>query len=782
MIVLILLAFSAGPRTVSSVDAHGDPLLPGAMLRLGTIRWRAHRPQVAFAPDGRTLAVASQRGLSAWDSRTGRVLHEFSFTRHVFALAFSLNGKAVSALGLGERRANLARLGWGDWSRSDRDFEFDTFKTIQYGLAPDGRALVKWRSSGEAPITLLDAASGRELEKWKHAEPGIQTAILAPAGGWAAVINQAGGLLLYRRGKLIRRVERDHGKDAALSSVAFSPDGSSLIAVEGRYLSRYETATGKRTARREMWVDILAFRPDGKEIACATEGRTLLLDALTLKARKVVPMRGGPATSLAYSHDGRRLAIGRGRVVAIHDARTGQRQNPSPGHEGDLSALAFSPDGSRLASADDTGEVIVWNVFTGAALVRIEAKGAVRALAFSPDGRRLAAGDGDFQWGGAKPHSVRVWRTRDGKELLSFDAHLEWVRGIAFASDGRRLVTAGADGRVRWWDASTGKRIGQWQSSRTRQPRLLGVRGPRALIMDEEKAVSWVSPSGEARLVLPGTTPPPYADRLPVIFPAALLEDGRLALGQQEGVGYYNPADGKRSSFFAHPLTGLGPNARNAISPDGRLLVSPGLQLDLPNRRELAALAEGVAACRVALFSPDGSRLALASTDTTIAIYDIHEVRARSYLGGWLNDEKAQRWLVAGQRRGTQRLAARLNEAAAIEARARKLIPGLASDDFDVRERTSEKLLALGAPTSSVLEEAARASADLEIRLRCKRLLEKLSPEDRERWGRPEPVRDMMRFLLRERWAGAEVALRGLAKRHPTSMVGSEARAALGSK
>jgi WD40 repeat protein len=524
------------------------------------------------------------------------------------------------------------------------------------------------------------------------------------------------------------------------------------------------------------------FRPDGKEIACAVDGQVLLLDPLTLKTRKAVLTRGDTVSSLAYSRDGQQLAAGRGRVVALHDVRTGKRLNPSPGHEGGLSGLAFSPDGSRLASADDTGEVIVWNAFTGAALVRMEAKGSVRALAFSPDGRRLAAGDGDYQWGGGKPHSVRVWRTRDGKELSSFDAHLEWVRGIAFTSDGRRLVTVGADGRVRWWDAGTGKRVGQWQSSRIRQPRLLGVRGPRALIMDEEKTVSWVSPSGEARTVLPGTPPLPFATVKPVFFPAALLGDGRLALGQQEGVSYYNPADGNRTSFLTHPLQNLGPSTPYAISSDGRMIVSPGLLLDLPNHRKLAFLDEFVPNCRCLLFSPDGSRLAVAFDDTTIAIYDMHEARARSYLGGWLNDEKAERWLVAGLRRGTQRLAARLHEAAAIEALARKLIPGLASDDFDVRERTSEKLLALGAPTSSVLEEAARASADLEIRLRCKRLLEKLSPQARERWGRPEQVRDLMRFLLRERWAGAEVALRGLAKRHPTSMVGSEARAALDGK
>ncbi len=60
---------------------------------------------------------------------------------------------------------------------------------------------------------------------------------------------------------------------------------------------------------------------------------------------------------------------------------------------------------------------------------------------FDPSGRFVFVGSEDF----------RVWRWQiDGgtKTALSADA---WVRGMAFADEGRTLITAGYDGRLIWW-------------------------------------------------------------------------------------------------------------------------------------------------------------------------------------------------------------------------------------------------------------------------------------------------------------------------------------------
>lgn len=65
---------------------------------------------------------------------------------------------------------------------------------------------------------------------------------------------------------------------------------------------------------------------------------------------------------------------------------------------------------------------------------------------FDPTGRFVFAGSQDFS----------VWRFRleDGQNTQLAEAD-SWVRGLAFSSDGKTLVTGGYDGRLIWWTADT---------------------------------------------------------------------------------------------------------------------------------------------------------------------------------------------------------------------------------------------------------------------------------------------------------------------------------------
>src|ERR1700720_4941962 len=64
-------------------DDHGDPLPPGAVARLGTVRLRhvvrdgSGAACVAFSPDGKTLVSGGDVGLRAWDVATGKDLGWF---------------------------------------------------------------------------------------------------------------------------------------------------------------------------------------------------------------------------------------------------------------------------------------------------------------------------------------------------------------------------------------------------------------------------------------------------------------------------------------------------------------------------------------------------------------------------------------------------------------------------------------------------------------------------------------------------------------------------------
>src|SRR5207249_3803241 len=68
-------AASAQPAEQRRVDHYGDPLPPGAVLRLGTIRYR-HGPARALLPDGETAVSTKESSIQFWDLRTGRPLRE----------------------------------------------------------------------------------------------------------------------------------------------------------------------------------------------------------------------------------------------------------------------------------------------------------------------------------------------------------------------------------------------------------------------------------------------------------------------------------------------------------------------------------------------------------------------------------------------------------------------------------------------------------------------------------------------------------------------------------
>src|SRR5438093_12772792 len=62
------------------VDADGDPLPSGALVRIGTTRFRpgAVVESLAFSADGKELVTANGRsGIQVWDPATGKLLRQF---------------------------------------------------------------------------------------------------------------------------------------------------------------------------------------------------------------------------------------------------------------------------------------------------------------------------------------------------------------------------------------------------------------------------------------------------------------------------------------------------------------------------------------------------------------------------------------------------------------------------------------------------------------------------------------------------------------------------------
>jgi WD40 repeat protein len=201
------------------------------------------------------------------------------------------------------------------------------------------------------------------------------------------------------------------------------------------------------------------------------------------RERATIPAHGGRCKAIAFSPEGRWLATvggGSGGDVKLWDAKSGAEIAAWEGHPEETKSIAFSPDGQTLATGggiwNGPGEFTLWDVDTRKQIaVFTVADAGVLALAFSPDGQTLAVGSG-FVAGNRRTGNVSLWDVMGRKPTgIVLQGHSGCVSGLAFAPDGRKLVTSTMltepqTERVLWdlqiWDPATGKELAVLETSR----------------------------------------------------------------------------------------------------------------------------------------------------------------------------------------------------------------------------------------------------------------------------------------------------------------------------
>jgi len=131
-------------------------------------------------------------------------------------------------------------------------------------------------------------------------------------------------------------------------------------------------------------------------------------------------------------------------------------------------SVAISPDGNYTAAGGGylnkpVYNLAVWKLVSGELQCHIEIENAIpRSIAFSPDSRFLLSGtQGDATVG--QVNDLTLWDIQTCQLVRRFDMNeIEDVTGIAFSSDGQRVITGSAfanPNRIILWETSTGKEI-----------------------------------------------------------------------------------------------------------------------------------------------------------------------------------------------------------------------------------------------------------------------------------------------------------------------------------
>jgi WD40 repeat protein len=161
---------------------------------------------------------------------------------------------------------------------------------------------------------------------------------------------------------------------------------------------------------------------------------------------------------LALSQAGTRLAagdlLGRVRLWDLEHDPDGRNPRILHGHTGMVCRVSFSPDATRLASSSEDGSIKIWDVVSGEELFTLRGhRAAVENVAFHPNGNQVVSVSLDG--------TARLWNARNDPQSRPLRGHTGAVRGLAYSRDGSRLASVSVDRTLRLWEVSTGKAMGQ---------------------------------------------------------------------------------------------------------------------------------------------------------------------------------------------------------------------------------------------------------------------------------------------------------------------------------
>jgi WD40 repeat protein len=312
----------------------------------------------------------------------------------------------------------------------------------------DGRSVISGGADNMA--RLWDPVGGKLLFELRGHTNGVTGADIAPDGTRICTIStydHTARVWDLGSGTCLFEIKQDR-----LDSAEISPDGKYILTSSNLdELSIWDAASGRFVRRvGEGWREISSarFSPDGGRVV-VVDRDPAVCDVATGKKLFTLDGHTQQVRDVGYSPDGQWLVTAsEDRTARIWRAANGKSAAVLP-HEREVVFALFSPGGRWVVTGDADRVVRVWDPATRSRVAEIDVRPMTLShFALSPTGNLLAAV--------LEENAAELYETRSGAKVAELTGIDGPILSVSFSPDGRRIATAGLDGKVSLYDVELG--------------------------------------------------------------------------------------------------------------------------------------------------------------------------------------------------------------------------------------------------------------------------------------------------------------------------------------
>jgi WD40 repeat protein len=284
-------------------------------------------------------------------------------------------------------------------------YRFERFAGL--GNDPHGKFMAIL-STDRMGIDLVDPGSLEVLKTIGKKYGPFATFAVSADGSMIVAVDEYNKVTLFNTasGALVKGFQADNQNFIRI--VDLSPDGKLIATLSGGRLGElylWDSASGEKLHTLSGF-NVLKFSPDGKYVVSDNVDFGIYVWE-TATGKKLASPSADWIYDLDYAPDGATVAISgfevhknlkeRENLITLFNTQTNTMLPLKlVGHPSIITEVRYSPDSKLIASADQHGNIRIWDAVNGTMLdeIRGGAPGPVQ-LTFLPEGRTLVLGSGD---------------------------------------------------------------------------------------------------------------------------------------------------------------------------------------------------------------------------------------------------------------------------------------------------------------------------------------------------------------------------------------------------